>query len=45
MDKSQIRTQEAVELKEKCRNDFKQRLIDKANLIQKRFEAVCVYFL
>ena len=30
----------AIELKEKCLSDLKQRLIDKANLIQKRFEAV-----
>ncbi|XP_040109831.1 dynein regulatory complex subunit 7 isoform X2 [Oryx dammah] len=29
---------QAVRLKEECLNDFKQRLIDKANLIQARFE-------
>lgn len=31
---------QAVRLKEECLNDFKQRLIDKANLIQARFEKV-----
>lgn len=33
-----------VDIKERCLADLKQRLIDKANLIQKRFEIVC-YFL
>ncbi len=31
-----------TELKERCLADLKQRLIDKANLIQKRFEAVYI---
>lgn len=31
---------QAVRLKDECLNDFKQRLIDKANLIQARFEKV-----
>lgn len=31
---------QAVRLKEECLNDFKQRLIDKANLIQARVEKV-----
>lgn len=33
------RTQ-AMRLRDECLNDFKQRLIDKANLIQARFEKV-----
>jgi hypothetical protein len=35
-----ISTQTAIELREKCLADLKQRLIDKANLIQNRFKAV-----
>lgn len=31
---------QAMHLKEECLSDFKQRLIDKANLIQARFEKV-----
>ena len=31
----------AYQLKEDCLADLKQRLIDKANLIQARFEKVC----
>lgn len=31
---------QAVRLKDECLSDFKQRLIDKANLIQARFEKV-----
>lgn len=31
---------QAVRLKDECLSDFKQRLIDKANLIQERFEKV-----
>lgn len=34
-----------VDIKERCLADLKQRLIDKANLIQKRFEIVCYYFI
>lgn len=33
--------QQAFSLKEECLADLKQRLIDKANLIQARFEKVC----
>ena len=32
---------QAFKLKEECLADLKQRLIDKANLIQQRFEKVC----
>jgi hypothetical protein len=32
-------------LKEKCLNDLKQRIIDKANLIQRRFEKVFLIFI
>ena len=39
-DAKTISTQIAIELKEKCLTDLKQRLIDKANLIQNRYEAV-----
>jgi hypothetical protein len=39
-DKQLIPISAAIELKEKCLTDLKQRLIDKANLIQRRFEAV-----
>ena len=35
-----IPAQLAVELHERCLSDLKQRLIDKANLIQNRFKAV-----
>lgn len=34
-----------VDIKERCLADLKQRLIDKANLIQKRFEIVCYVLL
>ncbi len=34
----------SIELKERCLADLKQHLIDKANLIQKRFEAVIIIF-
>lgn len=35
-----IPPQLAIELRERCLADLKQRLIDKANLIQNRFKAV-----
>ena len=34
---------DAIKVKEECLNDLKQRLIDKANLIQARFEKVNRY--
>ena len=37
-----ISKQEAYKLKEECLQDLKHRLIDKANLIQARFEKVCI---
>ena len=40
-----IRPDQAYDLQERCLADLKQRLIDKANLIQKRFEAVRRLFL
>ena len=40
-DPPRISRQEAYKLKEECLQDLKQRLIDKANLIQARFEKVC----
>lgn len=43
-DNRQITTSIAIELKEKCLSDLKQRLIEKANLIQSRFEAVIKTF-
>lgn len=36
-----ITRQQAYQLKEDCLGDLKKRLIDKANLIQARFEKVC----
>ena len=39
-EKQPIRPQDAIELKERCLADLKNRLIDNANLIQKRFETV-----
>ena len=39
-DPPRIIRQEAYKLKEECLQDLKQRLIDKANLIQARFEKV-----
>ena len=39
-DPPKISRQEAYKLKEECLQDLKQRLIDKANLIQARFEKV-----
>ncbi|RNA42987.1 dynein regulatory complex subunit 7 isoform X1 [Brachionus plicatilis] len=38
-DKQPISASAAADLKERCLSDLKQRLIDKANLIQKRYEA------
>lgn len=40
-DPPHISRQEAYKLKEECLQDLKHRLIDKANLIQARFEKVC----
>jgi hypothetical protein len=40
---SQITQATAIDLKEKCLNDLKQRIIDKANLIQRRFEKVKLF--
>lgn len=37
-DPKEITQSIAIELKERCLADLKQRLIDKANLIQKRYE-------
>lgn len=39
-DPPHIKRPEACKLKEECLQDLKQRLIDKANLIQARFEKV-----
>ena len=39
-DARDITTEDAIYLRQMCLADLKQRLIDKANLIQKRFEAV-----
>ena len=39
-DPNDITTSIAIDLKERCLSDLKTRLIDKANLIQKRFEMV-----
>lgn len=39
-DPEKLTRQEAMKLKEDCLSDLKQRLIDKANLIQSRFEKV-----
>lgn len=41
-DPPHISKQEAYKLKEECLQDLKHRLIDKANLIQARFEKVCI---
>lgn len=38
---NQLSRAEAYKLKEECLQDLKQRLIDRANLIQARFEKVC----
>ncbi len=43
-DPPHISRQEAYKLKEECLQDLKHRLIDKANLIQARFEKVCIVF-
>lgn len=43
-DNKPITPQTAMELIERCLADLKQHLIDKANLIQKRFEAVIKKF-
>lgn len=42
-DPQKISRQPAYKLKEDCLADLKQRLIDKANLIQSRFEKVLVF--
>ena len=42
-DGKSLQPQVTTDLKERCLADLKQRLIDKANLIQKRFEAVCFF--
>lgn len=39
-DPEKITKNQAIKLKEDCLGDLKQRLIDKANLIQSRFEKV-----
>ncbi len=39
-EKEPITQQIAIDLIQRCLNDLKQRLIDKANLIQQRFEHV-----
>ena len=39
-DPEKLTRQQAYDLKEDCLADLKQRLIDKANLIQARFEKV-----
>ena len=39
-----IKIDQSYDLQERCLADLKQRLIDKANLIQKRFEAVRLIF-
>lgn len=44
VDSKSIPPQISIELKERCLADLKQHLIDKANLIQKRFEAVISFF-
>ena len=41
-DARDITTEDAIYLRQMCLADLKQRLIDKANLIQKRFEAVSI---
>ena len=43
-DPEKINRQQAFKLKEDCLADLKQRLIDKANLIQARFEKVITEF-
>lgn len=40
VDVNDITTSIAIEIKERCLADVKQRLIDEANLIQKRYEMV-----
>ena len=42
-DPEKLTRQQAYDLKEDCLADLKQRLIDKANLIQARFEKVSLY--
>ena len=44
MDSNDITTPIAIEIKERCLADVKQRLIDEANLIQKRYEMVIHLF-
>ena len=41
-DPSHLSKAEAYKLKEECLQDLKQRLIDRANLIQARFEKVVI---
>ena len=44
-DPEKLTRQQAYDLKEDCLADLKQRLIDKANLIQARFEKVYILLL
>ena len=44
-DPEKINRPQAYKLKEDCLSDLKQRLIDKANLIQARFEKVLLPFV
>ena len=44
-DPEKLTRQQAYDLKEDCLADLKQRLIDKANLIQARFEKVYILSL
>jgi len=39
-DPEKLTKEQILSLKEQCRDDLKQRLVDKANLIQARFEKV-----
>lgn len=42
-DPERLTKEQALLLKEQCLSDLKQRLIDKANLIQARFEKVSIF--
>ena len=44
-DPKKLERQDAYKIKEECLQDLKQRLIDKANLIQARFEKVTYFNL
>ncbi len=44
-DPKKLERQDAYKIKEECLQDLKQRLIDKANLIQARFEKVWYFDL